>query len=335
MQTPPKLAYVELTLATVIIGSSVVVGKWTTEQMPVFFSQAASLAIALLALVPILAFRRGLSLRVTRKDVLLLIAQALLGMFLFRVFMLYGLRLVTASEAGIVTSLTPAVVAVLSYPLLRERLSWRGALGVLCALTGVASIRMFEWISAGHAAAAASALGLLLVFAAVVGEAMLLILRKLTASQVSSLAGTSYVILFSFLMFLPVAGAELRSFEIFSLGWRSWAVLAYNGLIITLLAYVLWFRGISRVPAGTAGVYTSIIPISTLVLSYTLLHEPLSWIHAFGCAFVLAGVALVSKRGTMKGSGKRQNAPRRRGEGRAVTDPSDPRYVRTENPPHA
>ncbi|MBB6671305.1 EamA family transporter [Cohnella nanjingensis] len=302
----------------------------TTMQMPVFFSQAASLAVALLALVPILVFRRDVIFKVGKKDLLLLIVQAFLGMFMFRVFMLYGLRAVPAAEAGIVTSLTPAVVVLFSFFLLKERMSRRLAIGVLCSLLGVVSIRAPEWLAAGPSTSTpASYLGLLLVFGAVCGEAMLIILRKMTASHVSSLVGTAYVTFFSFLMFLPFSFVELRRFDVARVDAQGWGMLLYYGLFITLLAYVLWFRGVSKVPAGTAAVYSSYTPVSTLLLSYAILREPFSWAHVIGCGFVLLGVVQVSR--NQAGSGRREKAPRRRREGRSLTDPNDPPSVHTRS----
>jgi len=289
-------AYLELTIAAILIGSSIVAGKITTMHMPVFLSQAISLVIALLLLIPILLLKGKSSLRVGRKDFLFLLLQALLGMFLFRVFMLYGLRTALATEAGIVTSLTPAVVAFLSYIFLKEKLTNPIKTGIICSILGVVSIQAPGWL---HPSAAppsqASYIGILLILGAVVGESMLTILRKMTASNVSSLLGTTYVTLFSFIMFLPVALVEAKSYDFGSVSWGDIGLLFYYGIFVTALAYILWFRGVSKVTAGTAAVYTSCIPLSTVLLSYAILNEPFSWSHLVGGAFVCLGIWQVSR----------------------------------------
>ncbi|MEK0313376.1 DMT family transporter [Cohnella sp. 56] len=118
-------AHASMLAAVFFIGSAVVVGKWSVQAMPVFLSQAAALAAALLILVPLALFKYKKETRVGRRDLLLLLLQALLGMFLYRVFMLYGLKHAAATDSAIVTSLTPAAVALLSWLLLRERLTSR------------------------------------------------------------------------------------------------------------------------------------------------------------------------------------------------------------------
>ncbi|WP_348621012.1 DMT family transporter [Paenibacillus polymyxa] len=129
MNKPTFSTYMELVIATSIVGSSVVVGKLVVMRLPVFLSQSASLAVALLFLVPIV-FIKKYSLRISKRDALILFIQALIGMFLFRVLMLYGLAYASASESGILTSLTPAIVALLSYVLLREKITLRPVSGL-------------------------------------------------------------------------------------------------------------------------------------------------------------------------------------------------------------
>ncbi|TQR99713.1 DMT family transporter [Paenibacillus ottowii] len=294
MNKPTFSTYMELVVATFIVGSSVVVGKLVVMQLPVFLSQSASLAVALLFLVPIV-FIKKTSFRISRRDALILFIQALIGMFLFRVLMLYGLAYSSASESGILTSLTPAIVALLSYVLLREKISLRPRLGIACSLLGVLALQV------PHLAAlrfntpnATSFIGMLLVLFAVFGEAALTVLRKMLSSDVSSLLGTMYITLFSMLMFMACSFGEARQFDFKQVSTGEIGLVLYYGIFVTALSYVLWFRGVSRVPASTAAVYTGCIPVSTLLLSYIILRESFSFAHLAGTGFIFLGILLMS-----------------------------------------
>ncbi|WP_156043208.1 DMT family transporter [Paenibacillus sp. UNC451MF] len=290
------IAYLELTAAAILIGSSVVAGKWTTMQMPVFLSQAVSLAIALMLLIPIVWMSRTAKLSLGKKDLLYLFLQSFLGMFLFRVLLLYGLKTAPAAEAGILTSFTPAAVAVLSFIFLKERLTAKLSIGIMCSLLGIISIQLPGWfVSPPLTPTLGSSFGLILILAAVCGEAMLTILRKMTASSVSSLIGTTYVTLFSFVMFAPFALVEASQYDFTRISMEEIGLVLYYGIFVTAVAYLLWFRGVAKVSAGTAAVYTGCIPISTLLLSYAVLHEPFSMAHLVGGAFVFLGVWYVSR----------------------------------------
>jgi drug/metabolite transporter (DMT)-like permease len=74
--------------------------------VPLFLANGLNPAIASAILVPLLVRLVGLP-AVGGRDLLALFLQALTGIFLFRVLLLYGLTLTGAAESGIVTSTTP------------------------------------------------------------------------------------------------------------------------------------------------------------------------------------------------------------------------------------
>lgn len=49
--------------------------------------------------------------------------QSLFGSFLFRVFLTEGLQHIGTAEAGIITGATPAITALLTWVMLREKLT--------------------------------------------------------------------------------------------------------------------------------------------------------------------------------------------------------------------
>ena len=57
--------------------------------------------------------------------------------------------------------------------------------------------------------------------------------------------------------------------------------MVYYGLG-TVGAYLLWYQGVSKVPASTAGAFTGIQPVSAVVLSNLLLKEPMVWSYWLG-----------------------------------------------------
>jgi drug/metabolite transporter (DMT)-like permease len=71
----------------------------------------------------------------------------------------------------------------------------------------------------------------------------------------------------------------------------------YNGILLTVIAFLFWFRGVTRVPASAAAVFTGIMPISAVSLSYLVLNEPFSWLHLIGALCVLLGIGLIARDG--------------------------------------
>jgi drug/metabolite transporter (DMT)-like permease len=52
-----------------------------------------------------------------------------------------------------------------------------------------------------------------------------------------------------------------------------------------------------KVPASTAAVFASVMPVSAMALSYLILNEPFSWWHLVGASCVLLGIALIAWNG--------------------------------------
>lgn len=110
----PISVYFSLALAMAIVGSSVVVGKLMVKTIPVFCRQA-------------FVFYRGCRFNdlafwiekgipaLSKKDVFVLLLQSFTGVFLFSICMLYGVKLTTGMESGIITSTTPMAVGILAF----------------------------------------------------------------------------------------------------------------------------------------------------------------------------------------------------------------------------
>jgi len=303
------VAYLCLAAAMAIVGSSVVVGKLIVESFPVLLGSGLTSAVAATVLVPLLLVRERGVPAVAPRDLGILAFQAFTGSFLWRILLFYGLIFTTAAESGIITSTTPAAVGALSFLLLRERLSWNTIAGIGLAVLGVLAI---NWVGAADAQRGSNPLlGTLLIFGSVLGEASFTICGKAVSGRVGPLTISAAVTVFSLLMFLPFSIYQAVGFDFSSVSFRGWASLVYFGVILNVVAFLLWFQGVSRVPASTAGVFTGVLPVSAVALSYVVLGEPFLWSHLIGGACVVLGIVLIARRGSEVA--ERPPAPSERG----------------------
>jgi len=285
-------AYIELSLAMVFVGSTVVVSKVITASFPVFLAVALRFAIAAAILLPmLLKAEHGLP-TLGKKDICILFLQAFAGNFLFSILLLYGLRLTSAAESGIILGTVPVVIGLISFLLLGEPLSWYKGSGMLIATIGIVALNTIGAVPAG--AETFPLLGNILVFGAVLGEALWTILGKAISGRVTPLTIASLTAAFGLVLFFPFAVYEARSFDIAAVPLLSWTPIVYYG-IGTVGAYVLWYRGVSKVPASTAGVFSGVLPVSAVVLSSVLLKEPVLWSYWVGIACVLLAIILMTR----------------------------------------
>jgi drug/metabolite transporter (DMT)-like permease len=109
----------------------------------------------------------------------------------------------------------------------------------------------------------------------------------------------------SLALFLPLGLYQAIGLDFSSVGFVGWASVVHYGAFVTALGYLLWFGGLAKVPASTAGVFTGVLPVSAVLLSYLVLGEPFSWAHPVGMACVLAAILLIAWRRSAPAAGER------------------------------
>ena len=288
----PWSAYADMTAAMVLFGSMVVVSKILTAALPVLLGSSLRLAIAATVLCPLLLWNRPRWTALRSRDWLYLALVGLTGQVLFYVLMLEGLRHTGAANAGIVLATLPAATAALGMLLLRERPEAKTGLAVLLATGGVAALRA---VGPANLSAPDDLVGLGLVSLAVIADALSIVLAKLVSPAVSPLVMSAIVTAMAGLMAAPLGAAEAMSFDLGGIGWAEIAYLIYYGTAATALPSLLWLRGIRQVPSATAGVFTSVLPVSSVALSFLVLGEPPRLSHVVGLACVLGATALISR----------------------------------------
>ena len=284
-----KIGFLVFILAMTFAGTSILVGKILSSNVSVFLTSFFSLLFAFLFMLPLqfLKIKELMSLKIN--DLKYMIFQALFGIVLFRVFTLYGLKFTSAVHAGIITSTTPAIMAVLSFILLKEKLGKFKILGIVFTVLGITIVNLhdFNGIIKGS-----QYLGNLLIFLAVVFESLLTIFRKYSKGKISSITNTTVLIIISLIFLLPFAIKDLCGFSVTTFGFKELVSLLYYGIFATSIAYILWGDGAVRISANRTGIAMAMLPISTLFFSFFILHEKLTYIHIIGCFLAVAGIIL-------------------------------------------
>ncbi len=293
-----------------IFGSGVVAGKLIAGAFPSLLAAGLTSAVALAVLGPLLLLTEGVP-SIARRDAWIIFLQALIGSVLWRILVFEGLRRTTAVESGIVSSTIPAAITVVSVLFLKERLTRGGAAGVALSVVGILAINAAGAGDSGADLSGSRLLGNLLIFGSVVSDALFTIFGKVAVARVSPLAIATLVNLFGLVLFTPFALWQAGGTDLGAVPLGAWAALVYFGVMLSAVVFVLWIRGVAVVPASTAAVFTGVLPISAVALSYLFLHEPFAPSHLVGLVCVLGGIWLVTRGGTAPGDrGARPNRVR-------------------------
>lgn len=282
------LAYVQLALSMALVGANVGVAKLLAEDLPIPMIAGLRCALAVAVLWPLARLLEGTS-RPDRHLLWNLALQAAFGTVLYNSALLAGLRLTSALEAGLILATLPAVVAIGGALWLREILPPRQWAAVALAALGMGALVLARVATEGGG----SALGNLLVFLGVCGEALYVLLARRVAGRLGVVTASFWMQLFSVLMLLPFCLPVLGSVAALA-DPATAGLLVFHSLTTSVLCLLLWYAGMRRAPAGIAGVFTAFLPATATAVAVLLLGEPFTAVHAAGFVTLTASLLLAT-----------------------------------------
>lgn len=287
-----------------LAGTSVIAARFMSDKLGVFTITAASLFFSLLLLVPLCWKRLAESVRtLSLTDWRPIIFQGFFGIFLFRMFLLYGLEYTSSGEAGIITGATPAFTVFLAVFLLKEKVNRTAVIGIVSTVAGILLIQKVPYLGTLSAFATEHFKGNLMVLAAAICESLFNISSRRAAvkatvlqrKQVHPMVQTTLVAAAAWLLCLVPAQFEDPVTSLAAIGWVEWTALVWYGPIVTALAFMAVFAGIKLCSASTAAAVSGMMPFTALLLSVFVLGEKAGWQQWFGGALVILGMALIGR----------------------------------------
>ncbi len=197
--------------------------------------------------------------------------------------------------AATVQALSPLAVMAIALPMLGERPRARR---VLAGLVGVVGVGLLVLRAGGHV----STLGLLAGLGSVLVSALGFVLVKRWPSPADMLTSISWQLVVGGLALVPAAllvEGPPPSLTAVNVGGLLWLTTAG-----TAIAYVCWFHGLVRMPAGAVALIGLVNPVVGTLLGVVFAGELFGWAQALGMALVLGGV--VAGQGVRARAGSRR-----------------------------
>ena len=300
--TPSRpAAYGFLALSMSLVGCYVALSKPLAAALPVFLLAWLRFGIGGVAMLHWLrkpASEQAMSWH-TRKLVFL---ESFFGNFLFTICMIYGVSMTSVVSAGVIMSAIPAVVALMSWIFLKERIGLRiwmavacGALGIgLLSLAKADSVAATEQLVGAGAAHNRVWLGNLLVFGAVLCEASYAVIGKKLTAALSPKRISAIINLWGFVLMTPLGAYLALRFDFAPVQPEIWLLLVFYALAASVWTVWLWMTGLKSVPAAQAGVFSVMLPISAALVGVLALGEKLTGVQLLAFAIALTGVLLAT-----------------------------------------
>lgn len=287
------LALIAAFLATTIYGINHTVAK---EVMPVYIGSSGFIMLRLLGATLIFWL---ISLftpkeKIEKKDFLKILIASILGMCVNMLAFFRGLELSTPINSGIIITLSPVLVLILSYFFLKEKVTVKKIIGILIGFSGA----VFLILNSSKTGINAPNIPLgnsffLLNASAYAGY--LIVIKPLTSKyNIFTLMKWLFLIglvlstPITFNQFIEVNWAELPWFAI----WR----MAYVVIGTTFLTYLFNIYALKTLSPTTVGSFIYLQPIITIGFALITGNDVLDTTKLFSCLLVFIGIYLVSIR---------------------------------------
>jgi drug/metabolite transporter (DMT)-like permease len=291
MKSVPWFSYLALAAAMAVVGAYVGFSKALVIVFPIFVLAWLRFGIAAVAMLPWLR-RPASEAPLDRRTHRLLFLESFFGNFLFSLCMLFGIAHSSALAAGVIMAAIPAVVAILSWLLLGERVGWRVGAGIACAIAGIALVSLAR--DAEGELASGSIVGSLLLLGAVTCEALYVVIGKKLSASIGPKRISALINLWGFALVTPFALWQLPGFTVAFIPGSSWVLLVVYAIAASVLTVWLWMTGLKHVAASSAGVFTVFLPVTAAAVGVLIYGEEFTGAQAIAFALALVGVVLAT-----------------------------------------
>lgn len=284
--------YILLIFVVIFYSGNILVGKAINELPPLtitFFR----LLVAFIVLFP-LGFRSAWNNRSTflmhKKPFMLM---GVTGILFFNTFIYVSLQFTSSTNVSVLEAMVPAVTAVLSFFLLKERLrgvQWAGViLSLLGALWVVMNGNILQLTSVDWNVGDAVMIGAILswaIYSIMIKKYMHLFPPF---GVIFAMTGISSAIL------IPFVAVEwliigIPSFETYHI-----AGLLYLGIFPSSIALIFYNRAVELLSASRASVLLNFLPVVTMFGAYVWLDETITVFKVIGALAVIIGVIFTTR----------------------------------------
>lgn len=233
--------------------------------------------------IVIVAKREKISWETVKANgILLLLSGTALGfnwIFLFEAF-----RYTTVSVATLCYYMAPVFMILLSPFLLKEKLSRISALCTIAAVVGAVLISG----ASGFAGQDIRGIGFGLL-AALLYCSILVLNKKMKGLKDLDKTFCQLAVSAVVMLIYVLSTQTLSTLQV---NVRTGILLLIVGVIHTGIVYIMFFSAIGRLPAQTSSILSYLDPVTAILVSMILLHQPLTFIQLCGTILILGSTLL-------------------------------------------
>ncbi|WP_332460364.1 DMT family transporter [Xenorhabdus lircayensis] len=193
-------------------------------------------------------------------------------------------------------AINPAVIAVLSYFIFREKLSLIRIIGILLCLLGAGVVILgnnSHLLLSGYG----SLIGDISILGCVISWVIYSVFCKTIVNEIGALHTVAYSVLAGAIMLTVTVlfTGEMNQTELRLLSVNDLISLIYLGVVGSAIAYVLYYDGIDKIGATRAGVFIALNPLTAVLGGVLFLGEKLTVAICIGAVFIIIGIFIANR----------------------------------------
>ena len=285
------LALIAAFLATSIYGINHTIAK---EVMPIYIGSSGFIMLRLLGATSIFWL---ISLftpneKIEKKDFFKILLASVLGMCINMLAFFRGLELSTPINSGIIITLSPVLVLILSYFFLKERITIKKILGILIGFSGA----VFLILNSSKTGINAPNIPLgnsffLLNASAYAGY--LIVIKPLT-KKYNIFTLMKWLFLIGLILSSPITYNQFVEVNWTELPWFAIWRMGYVVIGTTFLTYLFNVYALKTLSPTTVGSFIYLQPIITIIFALITGNDFLDATKLVSCLLVFIGIYLVS-----------------------------------------
>lgn len=282
-----KQTYGLMTLAALFWAGAFIAGKIAVAEVPVFTVAFLRFLIATLLVFPVMMAREP-GWRIEKKDLPILMALGVVGMFGYHALFFTALKYTTAVNSSMIGATNPLMTSVLAAVFLKEAFGLKRLGALAAAFSGVVLS-----ISGGRLETLLNLdfnKGDLLMLGAVLCWASYSILSKRASRRHPPLVLTGYSFLFCTLLLIPFAALEKPWTLMGTVSGEAWTAVVYMAVFASCLGYLIQQVAIRRIGPSKTNIFINLVPVFSMGLATLILGEAVGWHQLAGMGLIITGV---------------------------------------------
>ena len=228
---------------------------------------------------------------INRKDILLFILCALLGVALNQALFVKGLSLTSAIHASLLMLVTPILIIFIAAWLLKEKITFLKITGVIAGISGSGILILMK--DASHTATNIILGDVLIILNAVAYAFYLVIVRPLML-RYTAIHVVRWVFTFGLLFMIPYGWHDFSVTQWQNFTVANWLCFAFVIIGATFFAYLFNIYGISVIGASATGSYIYTQPVFAAIIAMVFTGETYDWLKLAAAILIFSGVYMVN-----------------------------------------